>query len=364
MHDEPPTVKPLMSRISEPIYRFRIVFAILALLAAASSVDARAATVAVSLDAVADPTSNFIAYWSEGICQLDMTYPGTTRQPFWNTNDLSFTYNNNFDFFPNDSAMKFGNFTYDDASLVGGSGSAAITGLTLGIERDPLNANYVNGSWLSFTTEVQDYAGSVTVSNGAVTNVNLTAQYSSLGYFASVPAYGTGTFSITGNEFQVTATAYNVYFSPYDPLMSWDWSGVISSVTTTPPPVYAADFDGNGYVDGADLAQWKLSMAAGIPSGATKNQGDANLDGAVDGADFLVWQREFGLGTTSMQSAANAVPEPDATVLMTLALTKLVLRRRNERRASVKFCSPCDLDSLDSPVTPSPQRCMREKYRY
>ncbi|WP_428308555.1 dockerin type I domain-containing protein [Lacipirellula sp.] len=294
--------------------------------AAASRVDIHAATVAVSLDAIADPTSNFIAYWSEGICQLNMTYPGTTRQPFWNTQNLSQTYNNNFDFFPNDSAMKFGNFTYDDASLVGGSGSATITGLTLGIERDPLNANYVNGSWLSFTTDVQSYSGSVTVANGAVTGINLTANYNSVGYFGSVPANGSGVFSIAGNEFQVTATAYNAFFGPYDPQMAWDWSGVISSVTTTPPPVYAADFDGNGYVDGVDLSQWKLGM--GIASGATKNQGDANGDGVVDGADFLAWQREFGLGTPPTLAALSSVPEPAAATLLTLALASLALRRQ------------------------------------
>ncbi|WP_152097756.1 hypothetical protein [Lacipirellula parvula] len=315
-----------MPRCAAFIHCFRIVFASTAIFAAASRADIHAATVAVSLDAVADPTSNFIAYWSEGICQLNMTYPGTTRQPFWNTQNLSQTYNNNFDFFPNDSVMKFGNFTYDDASLVGGSGSATITGLTLGIERDPLNANYVNGSWLSFTTELQSYSGSVTVANGAVTGINLTANYNSVGYFGSVPANGSGTFSIAGNAFQVSATADNAFFGNYDPAMEWDWSGVISSVTTTPPPVYAADFDGNGYIDGADLSQWKLGM--GIASGATKNQGDANDDGAVDGADFLTWQREFGLGTPPALAAASSVPEPAAATLLAFALASLALRRR------------------------------------
>ena len=65
----------------------------------------RAAPVTLPLDAIADLTSNFITYWSEGIAQLNLTFPNTTRQPFWNTNDLSQTYNSSFDFFPNDRAM-------------------------------------------------------------------------------------------------------------------------------------------------------------------------------------------------------------------------------------------------------------------
>lgn len=321
-----------MPRSNRLTYYLR--FIAIALLASIG-VDSPAATVVVSLDAVADPTSNFIAYWSEGLAQLNMPYPGTTRQPFWDTKDLTRTYNNNFDFFPHDSSMKFGNLTYDDASLVAGSGSAVITGLTLGIERDPLDAGYVNGSWLSFTTDLQSYAGSVTVINGAVTGINLTASYKSIGYFAGTPADGNGAFSISGSTFQVTATAYSPYFGNYDPQMAWDWSGVISSVVEPPPLSLAADFDDNDYVDAADLALWQSGM--GMPSGATKGQGDADGNGSVDGADFLVWQREFGLGTPPVSVAAT-VPEPAAAALMAIAAAGVAhLRRFQQNRKSVQL---------------------------
>lgn len=314
-----------MSRIATLIHCFRVATASAALLMACVS-NSQAAVVTVSLDAVADPTSNFNAYWSEGLVQLNMPFPGTTRQPFWDTKDLSRTYNNAFDFFPNEAAMKFGHLTYDNASLVSGSGSAAITGLTLGIERDPLNSNYVNGSWLSFTTDLQAYSGSVTVSNGAVTRIDLTASYSSLGYFGLTPVNGSGTFSVSGSTFQVLASATNPGFGNYNPSMAWNWSGVISSVATAPPTI-AADFDGNGFVDASDLAQWKIGM--GIASEATKNQGDANSDGAVDGTDFLIWQREFGMGTPPTLAA---VPEPSAALLLVTAFAGLSFRRCGQLR--------------------------------
>jgi hypothetical protein len=288
----------------------------------------RAAAVTVSLDAVADPTSNFNAYWSEGLAQLNLTYSGTTRQPFWDTKDLSRTYTNSFDFFPNEAAMKFGNLTYDDASLVGGSGSATITGLTLGIERDPLDSGYVNGSWLSFTTDVQTYSGAVTVSNGVVTGINLTASYNATGSFGPTPVSGSGTFSVSGATFHVLASAHNPNFGNYNPSMAWNWSGVISSVVTAPPTL-AADFDGNGHVDAADLAAWKIGM--GIASGAEKDQGDANGDGAVDGADFLTWQREFGMGPPQTLSAVASVPEPSAALLLAMALGVASFGRRRSR---------------------------------
>jgi hypothetical protein len=49
----------------------------------------------------------------------------------------------------------------------------------------------------------------------------------------------------------------------------------------------AADFNGVGGVNGADLTVWKNAY------GANAN-GDANNDGVTDGADFLTWQRQFG----------------------------------------------------------------------
>jgi len=69
-------------------------------------------------------------------------------------------------------------------------------------------------------------------------------------------------------------------------------------------PSFTADFDGDGDVDGDDLAnRWTPSL--GVDDGA-----DADGDGDSDGFDFLAWQRQFGSG----QQAA-AVPEPQPSVL-------------------------------------------------
>ncbi len=49
------------------------------------------------------------------------------------------------------------------------------------------------------------------------------------------------------------------------------------------------DFNHDGAVDAADLAQWKGDFALNGDS-------DADNDGDSDGADFLAWQRQFRSG--------------------------------------------------------------------
>jgi hypothetical protein len=86
------------------------------------------------------------------------------------------------------------------------------------------------------------------------------------------------------------------------------------------PPT--ADFNGDGYVTGADLAAWRTWF--GLGSTATKSQGDADGDQDVDGADFLAWQRQ-----ASAPPAGASVPEPHAaTAILTLAAGSLAGSRR------------------------------------
>lgn len=76
---------------------------------------------------------------------------------------------------------------------------------------------------------------------------------------------------------------------------------------------YAADFNNDGKVNGADLAAWKTAF------GATA-VGDADNDNDSDGADYLIWQRQFGSGVTSLASA-SAVPEPAVAALLFWAVS-------------------------------------------
>jgi hypothetical protein len=84
-------------------------------------------------------------------------------------------------------------------------------------------------------------------------------------------------------------------------------------------PTLSSDFNGDGMVDGADLAQWRGDF------GPTDDGSDADGDGDSDGADFLTWQRELGM--TSAAPSAGAVPEPSAWLLAVAGLP-LLLRTR------------------------------------
>ncbi len=69
----------------------------------------------------------------------------------------------------------------------------------------------------------------------------------------------------------------------------------------------AADFTGDGLVNGDDLAAWRNAF------GATDG-GDADDDGDSDGADFLVWQRTAGTSPGG-SPGVSSVPEPSAATL-------------------------------------------------
>ena len=84
----------------------------------------------------------------------------------------------------------------------------------------------------------------------------------------------------------------------------------------TPPP--AGDFNGDGDVDGEDLALWRGDFGktqAGLMA-------DGDDDGDSDGNDFLIWQRDVGKHATAV-AAVSAVPEPAALALATIGLAAL-----------------------------------------
>ncbi|MEO2049473.1 MAG: endonuclease [Pirellulales bacterium] len=80
-----------------------------------------------------------------------------------------------------------------------------------------------------------------------------------------------------------------------------------------------ADFNADGNVDGADLAQWQGDF------GLNENS-DADGDSDSDGADFLVWQQQFGTGSNSAL-LSQAVPEPSSALLLGIAFVLITWRQ-------------------------------------
>ena len=99
------------------------------------------------------------------------------------------------------------------------------------------------------------------------------------------------------------------------------------SWTLSIAPPLAGDFNADGLVDGADLADWGRNF--GLEDVAQTADGDADGDADVDGADFLAWQQ--GVGAGGPGSGAAAVPEPAALASAVSAAIFLAASRRRRR---------------------------------
>jgi T5SS/PEP-CTERM-associated repeat protein len=133
------------------------------------------------------------------------------------------------------------------------------------------------------------------------------------------------------DELQQTFASESLPAIPGKPGLDWviNYDYVNDFVELQVAPIFAADFDEDGDVDGADLVLWRLGV--GTSSGALHSQGDADGDRDVDGADFLTWQRQLGSG--SIISAANGpVPEPGSAVLASIAVAIVVRGQVHQRR--------------------------------
>lgn len=85
----------------------------------------------------------------------------------------------------------------------------------------------------------------------------------------------------------------------------------------------AGDFDGNGEVEGADLAQWEGDYGV-------NGNSDANGDGNSDGFDFLIWQQNL-TSTGGLAAPVASVPEPVTLALVVLGLANSRIGRRLSR---------------------------------
>lgn len=94
---------------------------------------------------------------------------------------------------------------------------------------------------------------------------------------------------------------------------------------------FPADFNGDGAVDGLDLASWAIAFSGGSGGGVGEPQvgalPDFDGDGDSDGADFLSWQRYLGVGSSGAGAAA-LVPEPTAALLFGPFIAFFMLKRR------------------------------------
>ena len=103
---------------------------------------------------------------------------------------------------------------------------------------------------------------------------------------------------------------YSINLTDFEGANRENRSGALSEIFRYTMP---GDFNSDGVVDAADLAQWQGDFGANADS-------DADDDGDSDGDDLLAWQRQLGSGLPAVGSSA-AVPEPATFTLLILAAT-------------------------------------------
>jgi hypothetical protein len=103
----------------------------------------------------------------------------------------------------------------------------------------------------------------------------------------------------------------------------------------------AGDFDVDGVVDVADLADWTQGFLFQSGGPANHAEGDADGDQLVAGSDFLWWQRQYDARLPS--SETSPVPEPDALALLawTGLTTVAMIPRRELNRQSRRPIPSC-----------------------
>lgn len=132
------------------------------------------------------------------------------------------------------------------------------------------------------------------------------------GYSVPVSGNGLKNISFTGGGFATFNTTSTIVGG----------NNVKVDYLVTPAVSFAADFNDDTKVDGADFTQWKGDFGETVGGGS-----DADGDGDSDGRDFLLWQRQYGSGVSGLAP----VPEPAPVTLAALAIAAATLapvRRR------------------------------------
>ena len=84
----------------------------------------------------------------------------------------------------------------------------------------------------------------------------------------------------------------------------------------------SADFNGDGFVTGADFLSWQIGAGTPTPN-ALKSDGDADNDLDVDASDLDVWQLQYGTASP-LVAAASALTATEPVAQPTLSSSELV----------------------------------------
>jgi len=285
-----------------------------------------------SLNVTAADSSAFYEYFSDGFARIDQRDPPPNdfRQRFHAISNPSISYGP-LDVFPHDGQMRFGSLDYDDTTLIAGTGTTAITGLTLGFLTDPFDPTYLNWQRFAGSTIVNSYSGTISLVNGFVSSIDLDVSVtlhfpSYLG--ATIPGDYTGDFKIESNNFSLYVDDTDFIDPVFAPAgtdfhLAWDWSGTVNGIV----PAIPGDLNGDGFVGQDDLNLILGSWGSEVASGS---EPDPSHDGFVGQDDLNIVLGAWGTGTPP-QAIFTAVPEFSSFMLIPAFMGCVVVARRFRR---------------------------------
>jgi hypothetical protein len=147
-----------------------------------------------------------------------------------------------------------------------------------------VSVQYVSGSNRTSTTAYQIETG------GGIELASINQKINNLTWVSL------GTFDFTAGSHHVLLDAQ----------LSSGGSVVIADavrVFVAAPVTETGDFNGDGFVSGADFLAWQLGF--GTTGGALVSQGDGNNDGNVDAEDLAIWESLYGTSALSALSASS-----------------------------------------------------------
>lgn len=148
---------------------------------------------------------------------------------------------------------------------------------------------------------------------------------------ARKPAWGTGHPEFEGSLSSGDIFNYQVglfELAPNDLLATLDMFDGRQMLMRPSLGGASADFDESGAVDGADFLIWQRGF--GLVGESSRRTGDATGEGAVNSADLAKWRVQFG-APTQARFVLNSVPEPSGWQL-TAATCSLVAGWKWSRR--------------------------------